>query len=459
LVAVHPEAILRLRGPIGQPVPGGLDRANGELFQSLTASMKRFITNQDRDNPGKGNAMSRLQDLGAGGGKFALGLTALLFGSLVAFSAIADEVGVTDDTITLGMFGPLTGATSIYGYPINNGAIAVYEEVNDNGGINGRKIKIIDEDGSCDPAKTRAAVKKLIYSDKVFAVHGGSCSAAVFATREEFIQNKVPLMVMAATMDRISTPPNRYIFTTTLPGSADGKIMLDFVKSNPDIKNIAIIRHENEWAEAKSVEIYNGYKADGLNLVADVRLPAHATDATSQVLQIKAAKPDAVFFVLYPGESAVFLRDSLRYGLEAPKVGTTSVMDLLDLAKRAGSADALKNVYVGSFLKGPIGSPELSKWADIYKKHFPDDRIQSLSFYGMSGALTVVDALTKAGRDLTREKYVDALDSIKDGRAGPAACKVNFGPDRRQGCLEGTIWTLRDGAIANIGSKWPGKTN
>ncbi|MGE0845393.1 MAG: ABC transporter substrate-binding protein [Flavobacteriaceae bacterium] len=374
-------------------------------------------------------------------------------------SAASAEVGVTQDTIKLGMFGPLTGPTSIYGYPINNGAIAIYDEINEKGGINGRKIEIVHEDGACDPAKTRAAVKKLIFNDEVFAINGGSCSAAVFAAREEFAQNKVPFMVMAATMDRITTPADRYIFTTTLPGSGDGRIMLNFAASNPKFKRMAIIRHENEWAEAKSATIYENYKEKGIELVADVRLPAQATDATSQVLQLQAAKPDVVMFVLYPGESAVFLRDSLRYGFDAPKIGTTSVMDLLDLAKRAGSMDALKNVYVGSFLKGPIGSSELSEWTDIYKKHFPNDRVQSLSFYGMSGALTIVDALKRAGPDLTREKFVDALEATQKGNGGPAYCEVTFGPDVRQGCLGGAIWTLKGEEIVNIGSTWPDKTN
>jgi len=373
------------------------------------------------------------------------------FGVSLASQSFAAAPGVTDTTIKLGMFGPLTGAVSIYGYPINNGAIAIYKEVNEQGGINGRKIEIEHEDGACDPAKTRAAVKKLIHSEEVFAVHGGSCSAAVVAARDEFIENKVPLMVMAATLDSISSPPNRYIFTTTLPGSGDGRVMINFTKSIPSVKKVAIIKHANEWADAKAKEIYAQYKALGLDLAADVTLEAKANDATSQVLKIKEANPDATFFVLYPGESAVFLRDAQKYGLSGPFVGTTSVMDLVDLEKRAGSAAALKDVYVGAFLVGPIDSSEMKKYADIYKKHFPNDKVQSLSFYGMSGALTVVDALRRAGRDLTREKFVDALEATKDGDAGPGYCKVNFSKDRRQGCLDGTMWTLRDGKIVNVG--------
>ena len=378
----------------------------------------------------------------------------VMFGVGAAAPAMAED-GVTDTTIKIGMFGPLTGATSVYGYPINNGAIALYKDINDKGGINGRKIEIIHEDGACDPAKTRAAVKKLIYSDKVFMINGGNCSAAVVAARDEFIESKTPFMVMAATLDSISTPPSKYIFTTTLPGSGDSAVMLNFAKTIPGAKKLAVVRHVNEWADAKYKKVEEGYKAAGFELVADVQLEAKATDATSAVLKIKAANPDVTMFLLYPGESAVFLRDAEKYGLKGPFIGTTSVQDLQDLADRAGSKTAIKDVYATSFLKGPVGSPDLAKYADIYKKQFPNDKVQSLSFYGMSGALTVIDALKRAGRDLTREKFIAALEATKNGDAGPAQCQVNFSPERRQGCLEGTIWALKDGQIVNVGTSWP----
>ncbi|HKP65433.1 MAG TPA: ABC transporter substrate-binding protein, partial [Casimicrobiaceae bacterium] len=129
--------------------------------------------------------------------QFSIGLFAACVCTLGAVAPAMAEDGVTDTTIKIGMFGPLTGATSVYGYPINNGAIALYKDINDKGGINGRKIEIVHEDDACDPAKARAAVKKLIYSDKVFMINGGSCSAAVVAARDEFIDSKVPFMVMA----------------------------------------------------------------------------------------------------------------------------------------------------------------------------------------------------------------------------------------------------------------------
>jgi branched-chain amino acid transport system substrate-binding protein len=387
----------------------------------------------------------------------AIGALASL-GLTIGASAPAQEVGVTDTTIKIGMFGPLTGAVSIYGYPINNGAIAIYRDINDKGGIHGRKIEIVHEDGACDPAKTRAAVKKLIEQDKVFAVHGGSCSGAVNAAKEEFVTGKVPFMVMAATLDAISDPPNRYVFTTTLPGSGDGGVIINFAKTMPNVKKIAIVRHQDDWANAKMKNILAGYQAAGMQLVADEQLARNANDATAQVLKVKSGNPDATIFVLYPAESAVFLRDAEKYGLKGPFLGTNSVMDLLDLRERTGSKTAANNVYVSAFLKGYIGDPALESWTALYRKQFPNDKVQSLSFYGMSGALTYVEALRRAGRDLTREKFLTALESVKDGEAGPAFCKVNFDATRRQGCLDGTMWTLRGDQIVNVGPSWA-KTN
>src|ERR1700738_1482979 len=118
-----------------------------------------------------------------------------LAAGLCALASVAQaEPGVTKDTIKIGAFGPLTGAVTMYGYPILNGPTAVFNRVNDEGGINGRKIEVVYEDDGCDAAKTRAAVKKLIFSHEVFMINGGTCSASVYAARDEFNDNKVPLM-------------------------------------------------------------------------------------------------------------------------------------------------------------------------------------------------------------------------------------------------------------------------
>lgn len=374
------------------------------------------------------------------------GLTAALAVTLHSGGVIAqNRTGVTDTTIKIGMFGPLTGAVSMWGYPINNGAIALYNQINETGGINGRKIEIIHEDGACDPAKTVAAVKKLIHRDQVFMIHGGTCSAAVFAAKDEIVSNKVPFVVMTATMDRIVAPANDYVFATSLPGSADGKLMGDFVISQ-NAKRVVIVKHADEWADTKAkgfVDMAGGK----FEIVATEQLDKKVSDATAQVLKVQQHNADMTAIFAYPAEMAVFLRDAHKYGLKGPFVTTTSGMDLHDLAKRAGSAEAVANLNSISFLANPPGSPEIKEFEDTYRKYFPSDRIQSVTFFGMSGTLLVIDALKRAGRDLTRERFLETVSATRGLPAGPAACNITFSPQSHQGCVTGAIWRLENGAI------------
>lgn len=157
---------------------------------------------------------------------------------------------------------------------------------------------------------------------------------------------------------------------------------------------------------------------------------------------------------LYPGESAVFLRDARKYGLSLPMVGGTVIMDMQDLADRAGGVEAVETLYTASFLRAPVDDPSVKQYADLYRKHFPNDKLQTLSFYGMSGAITIINALEKVGPDLTREKFVDALEATKKGDAGPAQCEVTFTKDSHQGCTEGTMWALKGGKIVNVGPSY-----
>jgi branched-chain amino acid transport system substrate-binding protein len=379
---------------------------------------------------------------------------AVVSGSLALARTAWAENGVTKDTIKIGTFGPLTGAVTIYGYPIINGAVAVYKKVNDEGGIHGRKLEIVYEDDGCDAAKTRAAVKKLIFSDDVFMIHGGNCSGPVFAAKDEFNENKVPFMAMASVLDKISDPLTPYVFTTTQPASRDGAAMLRFAKSIPGVKRVALVKHTDDWADAHVQSIIKGLKDAGLELVSDVALERNVTDATTQVLKIKDQSPDAIFFVTYPNESAVFLRDAKKYGLKGPFIGASSNMDMLAVAERAGGVDTISNVYVTSYLAGPPDSPDLAKEAAIYRQYFPNDKLQTLTFYGTSGAYAVVEALRRAGPDLTREKFVAALEGLKDVYAGPAFCKIAFSKTNHQGCLDGTAWAVRDGKVVAIGPTW-----
>ncbi len=112
----------------------------------------------------------------------AMALVAVLMTATFATTVVAAEQGVTDNEILVGSVGVMTGSYYIYGKLTMNGLDAVFDKVNEAGGVHGRKIRLIREDDFCKPEGAIAAVKKLTYEHKVFAIVGGACSNAMIDT-------------------------------------------------------------------------------------------------------------------------------------------------------------------------------------------------------------------------------------------------------------------------------------
>src|SRR5207245_4716215 len=106
------------------------------------------------------------------------------------------EDGVREDEIKIGAFVPLAGPVYMYGKLAMNGLEALFDKVNQEGGIYGRRLKLVREDDACKPEGGIAAVKKLIYDDKVFAINGGGCSNATLAAKPEIVKAGIPFVVI-----------------------------------------------------------------------------------------------------------------------------------------------------------------------------------------------------------------------------------------------------------------------
>ncbi|WJR80317.1 ABC transporter substrate-binding protein [Bradyrhizobium sp. NP1] len=373
--------------------------------------------------------------------------------SAIDSAAAQDRTGITDTSIKIGIFQPLTGPATIFGYPVSNGVTAVFDEANAKGGINGRKIEIVLEDDGCDNAKTVAAVKKLIYRDRVFALHGGTCSAGVLASKPEMISSKVPYLAMGATVDAVATPLSPNIFSTIMPASQEGVMIAQMLRDAPG-QRVAIVKHADEWADTRTTPMLEALKGSGKDIVATVQLDRRAVDATAQVLQLKEAKPDVTAVILFPAELAVFLRDAQKYGLKGPFAIPTSGQDIMDLARRAGSEEALADIYTISQMRGVPGSEQMKPLEELIHKYYKDEKIQQFSFLGISGAVLMVDALKRAGRDIDRQKFLAALEQTKGLDAEGADCKIEFSPTDHQACKTGTWLTYRNGKIVVLGPHW-----
>src|SRR5688572_22265195 len=180
---------------------------------------------------------------------FVASLLVMIIGGLDAQAA--DKTGVTKDTIKIGMFGPLSGSNASFAKGVY-GPIAIYKDINEKGGINGRKLEIILEDDACDGDKAIGAVKKLVEQDKVFMLHGGWCSASVMKARPEIEKRlAVPYMNIASASAAISTPLVRNIFQPAPTSKTIGETLVAFAMTKPGVKKIALVTQPDEGPNSK----------------------------------------------------------------------------------------------------------------------------------------------------------------------------------------------------------------
>jgi branched-chain amino acid transport system substrate-binding protein len=394
-----------------------LSAASGTICASHFVMAGDLATTRVRDDKGEGFAMLRRLFIAAAS-------LALLAGAAVA----QDRTGLTDDTIKIGVPGPFTGDNASFS-KAQIGIIAYYNWVNDNGGINGRKIEAIRGDYACNEARGIAVAKRFIHQDKVFLMHGNSCSGVALAMKPTVVEAGIPWVIGHAVNQKLATPPEKNIFQVVVSSHAAGVAMAKFAMSRPDTKNIVIVEHTNEWARGyrdPAVEtLKERYKVEPSKMLVMER---GANDATAQVLQIKAAKPDLVMAILYEPEMAIFLRDAQKYGVNAP-VLTGYGADIENTAKRVGEPAAVKNFFALHMFKGTIDGEALKPWADMIKKYFPEEQLTQFSFASIGSAVVVVEALKRAGRDLSREKFVAEMEKFRDFDTGILAGRITLTPE------------------------------
>ena len=361
-------------------------------------------------------------------------------------AANADETtGLTDTTIKVGVMGPFTGNASSYS-KTQIGLMAYFKHINDQGGINGRKFEIVQEDTACAPAKGIAAAKKLVHQDKVFYLHGNSCSGVAMAVKPTVAPTGIPWIIAHAVNPKITMPVNekKSIFHGVPAGPAYGSTMGKFVMSKPNVKRVAMVTHTNDWAKAYCDPAIEVIKASGGEIIETLALERGQTDATAQVLKLKKAKPDFILGCLYESETVIFLRDAKKYGVRIPVMGTAGT-DLENTLERLGDPDAVKDYYVLHAFVDKVDGPKMKKWNDIILKYYPNETITGFSAVSMASGVAAVNALKAAGRDLTRSKFIAELDNIKGLKTGILACDITWSSTDPHGCKKSAVAGFVDG--------------
>jgi len=378
----------------------------------------------------------------------------LFKGLLMAFAGVfsvlssAQTPGVTDKEIVIGLFAPLSGPLVSYGIDPLNAAKMIYEDVNSKGGINGRKIRLVIEDDKCTGNDLLGVAKKLITVDNVFILHGGSCTAAIAAAQEYIQREKVPFVMLNAAGDNAVFPPTRYMFgsfqgTQRVYGSALSEFAIKSLKA----KRIAIIVHDDDYGKANLAAAKAVITRLGGEVVAEEKIPPNISDITAPVLNLRASKPDAILSGAYPAPAVLLAQKYGEFGMtNIPLLQSTQGMPTPSVyAKNVGNPDALKNLYHTWSFTDIAKEDVRERMLAMYKKSNPDREPGPFMVTGVPSALAVIDTLQRLGRDLTREKFVDAME------------KLNLNSDLMTGPLQFSA-TRRDALRTVEVVKFDGKT-
>jgi branched-chain amino acid transport system substrate-binding protein len=381
----------------------------------------------------------------------------LLFATLIAAAvpAFAQTQGVAPDTVTIGAFGPITGPAAYIGLAGRDGMLLAVKEINAAGGVNGRKIVVVFEDDTHSPTRALAAVKKLVEQDKVFMVMSvGGSNATVGAV--DYIRDKnIPMYVSIASAPQVTWPHAKHMFRGgTTETARYGELYAEFLATHYKAKRIAIMSGREEYprneGDATVEKLKSWFSVDP---VARVEFNIGDKDFTSQLVQVQKADPEVIAFFGNPAEAAIAMRQAKELGLKQPFfVGSNMVDPALVTAARQ-SAEGVAGFSLIPLLPGSKDA-EMVKWEGNWRREYPNapaGRPNNFDLLAYGDMYVVAEGLKRAGKDLTNEKFIAALEGIQNYRVGPVATPRTFSTKHHIGNLTLVPMIVAKGAWEPVG--------
>ena len=350
--------------------------------------------------------------------------------------AMAADPGVTDSEVLLGMWTPLTGPTALLGTSERDALQIWVNQVNEAGGVHGRKLRLIVYDDAGSPQEALAAVRRLIDQDRVFALVAGSISGSTLPVVPLINRAKLPFVASISSNRRLLDPFSRYIFRVYPYEIPQANGVIDYVVAKFGVRRPGMIYTSNDYGVGGHEAVTKRLREKhNLELVGAERYNVGDQDFSAQLLRLKQANPDAVFVWAFAAEAGIIVRQSKELGLNVPHAGGGATMTPL-FPKGAGPAGA-GFLTISVYPNLPESSaPPVVKYREALKKlyptGFPPGRPSEYDFLGYGAGKIVEEGLRRAGRDLTREKFMDALETLRDFDTG-ILYPVTFTKDNHEG--------------------------
>jgi branched-chain amino acid transport system substrate-binding protein len=328
---------------------------------------------------------------------------------LCAFFGLAAFVRAED--IIVGEFASLTGSEATFGINSSNGIELAKEEINNAGGVLGRRIKVIVEDDQSKPGQPSAAVKKLIASDKAIAILGEIASSRSLEAAPICQEAKVPMISPGSTNPSV-TEKGDYIFRVCFIDPFQGTVMAKFALDNLHVKKVGILQDvKSDYSKGLAQYFKDYFTSHGGQIVVDRSYTGGGIDKDfrAQLTAIKATQPEAIFVPGYYTEAGLIGKQARSLGIKVPLLGGDG-WDSPKLAEIGGSG--IDGSYFSTHFSTQDKNPNVQDFVKKYQAKFqamPD----GMAPLGYDAMMILAEAI-KTANSTDGAKIRDTLTQVKD---------------------------------------------
>lgn len=372
-------------------------------------------------------------------------LLAVLSVGLLASSGALAETGVTGTEIKIGMANALTGPAAGLGTSIKQGSTVLFNKVNAQGGVNGRKIKLISVDDGYEPATAALATERLVNEDKVFALFGYVGTPTAKAAIPIAIKGGVPFFAPFTGAEFLRSPVDKLVFNVRASYWNETEMQVARLASDLGITKIAVFIQDDPYGVAGKEGVERALRKNGLKPVAEARYKRNTEDVDAALAVLTAAKPEAVVMVGTYAASAALVKKANAAGFK-PKFLSVSFAGTSNFIKASG-ADG-ENVYITQVMPSPddVSLPIVRQYqADM--KAAGITAFDYTSLEGYVNATIFVEALRASGADLTRQGLLTALEKMTSNHGG---LDVTFSPTDHQGHKKVYLTKVKNGKAVSV---------
>lgn len=354
----------------------------------------------------------------------------VIVGFTTPWSAALAEDGVTNQKILLGQSAAFSGPAAQLGIQMHAGAKAYFDEVNRQGGVFGRRIEIVKADDKYEADLAAANTKRLIEKDGVFALFGYVGTPTSNAAKPIFTEAKVPFFAPFTGAQSLREPFSREIFNIRASYFDETHHLVERLV-NTGIKNIAVFYQNDAYGRAGLEGVERALKMMKVPMVETATVERNSVDVAAAVAKILPKKPDAIIQISAYASCAAYIKEMRKAGYHGQFYNVSFVGS-------QALADTLGQEGPGVVISQVVPFPWRASVPIVaeYKKVLEKAGIKDANFSSLEGyiaAKVFTEGLKRAGKDLTRDKLIRALESINIGNYDTGGFDINFSPTNHNG--------------------------